>query len=151
MDVDSEFARKKQKYHITRAWKRNKVSCYTSLRQYYIYFFKENKIIMFQMFESKVRITWRVLYEIYKNHNVSNVCNRMINIFLIKHSRNTKYHVTNVYENKSIMLQSFEEKQKYHVTKVWKKSNSVISNVFQEEFFTKFYEIMMKATFATER
>ena len=53
MDVDSEFARKKQKYHI----KRNKVSCYTGLRQYYIYFFKENKIIMFQMFESKVRIT----------------------------------------------------------------------------------------------
>ena len=43
------------------------------------------------------------------------------------------------------MLQSFEEKQKYHVTKVWKKSNSVISNVFQEEFLT------MKATFATER
>ena len=69
---------------------------------------------------------WRVLYEIYKNHNVSNFCNRMINIFLNKHSRNTKYHVTNVNENKSIMLQSFEEKQKYHVTKVWKKSNSVI-------------------------
>ena len=151
MDVDSEFARKKQKYHITRAWKRNKVSCYTGLRQYYIYFFKEKKIIMFQMFESKVCITWRVLYEIYKNHNVSNVCNRMINIFLNKHSRNTKYHVTNVYENKSIMLQSFEEKQKYHVTKVWKKSNSVISNVFQEEFCTNFYEMTMKATFATER
>ena len=90
-------------------------------------------------------------YEIYKNHNVSNVCNRMINIFLNKHSRNTKYHVTNVYENKSIMLQSFEEKQKYHVTKVWKKSNSVISNVFQEEFCTNFYEMTMKATFATER
>ena len=152
MDVDSEFARKKQKYHITRAWKRNKVSCYTGLRQYYIYFFqgKENRI-MFQMFESKVCITWRVLYEIYKNHNVSNVCNRMINIFLNKHSRNTKYHVTNVYENKSIMLQSFEEKQKYHVTKVWKKSNSLISNVFQEEFCTNFYEMTMKATFATER
>ena len=43
------------------------------------------------------------------------------------------------------------KKQKYHVTNVWKKSNSVISNVFQEEFFTNFYEIMMKATFATER
>ena len=151
MDVDSEFARKKQKYHITRAWKRNKVSCYTGLRQYYIYFFKEKKIIMFQMFESKVSITWRVSYENYKNHNVSNVCNRMINIFLNKHSRNTKYHVTNVYENKSIMLQSFEEKQKYHVTKVWKKSNSVISNVFQEEFCTNFYEMTMKATFAIER
>ena len=57
MDVDSEFAGKKQKYHITRASKRNKVSCYTGLRQYYIYFFKEKKIIMFQMFESKVCIT----------------------------------------------------------------------------------------------
>ena len=46
---------------------------------------------------------------------------------------------------------SFEEKQKYHVTKVWKKSNSVISNVFQEEFCTNFYEMTMEATFATER
>ena len=70
---------------------------------------------MFQRFESTVCITWRVLYEIYKNHNVSNFCNRMINIFLNKHSRNTKYHVTNVYENISIMLQSFEEKQQCHI------------------------------------
>ena len=54
-------------------------------------------------------------------------------------------------KNKSIMLQSFEEKQKYHVTKVWKKSNSAISNVFQEEFCTNFYEMTMKAKFATER
>ena len=30
-------------------------------------------------------------------------------------SRKRKY-VTNVYENKSIVLQSFKEKQKYHVT-----------------------------------
>ena len=45
------------------------------------------------------------------------------------------------------MFQSFEEKQKYHVTKVWKKSNSVISNVFQEEFCTNFYEMTMNATF----
>ena len=151
MDVDSEFARKKQKFHITRAWKEQSIMLHRLKTILHIFFFKEKKIIMFQMFESKVSITWRVLYEIYKNHNVSNVCNRMINIFLNKHSRNTKYHVTNVYENKSIMLQSFEEKQKYHVTKVWKKSNSVISNVFQEEFCTNFYEMTMKATFATER
>ena len=65
------------------------------------------------------KVCRRVLYEIYKNHNVSNVCNRMINIFLNKHSRN--------------------------------KSNSVVSNVFQEEFCTNVYEMMMKATFATER
>ena len=57
----------------------------------------------------------------YRNNDESNVCNRMINILLNKLSRNTKYHITNVYENKSIMLQSFEEK-KYHVTKVWKKA-----------------------------
>ena len=74
------------------------------------------------MFESKVRITWRVLYEIYKNHNVSNVCNRMINIFLIKHSRNTKYHVTNVYENKSIMLQRFGSKAIVSYQMYFKKS-----------------------------
>ena len=40
----------------------------------------------------------------------------MINILLTKHSRNTKDHVTTIYENKSIMLQRFEEKQKYHIT-----------------------------------
>ena len=79
----------------------------------------------------------------YRNNDVGNVCNRMINILLNKHSRNTKYHVTNVYENKSIMLQSFEEKQKYHVTKFWKKGNSVISTVFEEEFCPNIYERMM--------
>ena len=37
--------------------RKTKVSCYTGLRQYYIYFFKEKKIIMFQRFGSKVCIT----------------------------------------------------------------------------------------------
>ena len=82
---------------------------------------------------------------------IRNLLERNKSIILHGLERGTKYHVTNVYENKSIMLQSFEEKEKYHVTKVWKKSNSVISNVFQEEFCTNFYEMTMKATFATER
>ena len=34
--------------------RKTKVSCYTGLRQYYIYSFKEKKIIMFQRFGSKV-------------------------------------------------------------------------------------------------
>ena len=36
--------------------RKTKVSCYTGLTQYYIYIFKEKKIIMFQRFGSKVCI-----------------------------------------------------------------------------------------------
>ena len=97
--------------------RKTKVSCYTGLRQYYIYFLRKRKLLFYKGFEEK-----HVFYEefcttFYINNDVRNVCNRKISTLLNKISRNTKYHVTNVYEKKSIMSQSFEEKQKSHV--IW--------------------------------
>ena len=58
MDVDSEFARKKQKYHIYTGLKEEQSIMLHRLKTIlHIFFFKEKKIIMFQMFESKVCIT----------------------------------------------------------------------------------------------
>ena len=87
---------------------------------------------------------------------MSNVCNSKISILLNKISRNTKYHVTNVYEKKGIMSQSFHKSlmlyglktKRYHITCISNENKSttlqsfgrkatVILTVFEEEFCTK--------------
>ena len=56
------------------------------------------------------------MYKILRNNDESNVCDRKISILTNKNIKKKKVSCYNVYENKSIVFHSFEEKQKYHVT-----------------------------------
>ena len=83
--------------------------------------FTKTKVSCYKGLEEKQQchikcISRRVLYKLLWNDDESNVCDRKISILTNKNIKKKKVSCYNVYENKSIVLQSFEEKRKYHVT-----------------------------------
>ena len=109
--------------------------------------FRQTSIIL-HVFLRKTKVScYKVLEErqILWKDDVSNVFDLKISILLNKILRKTKYHVTNVYEKKVSCYKVFR-KIKISCYKGMEEKQQ-----FQEEFYTNFYEIMMKTTFATER